>query len=1013
MSQNMVRGIVGKKPASSGRRRKTNKASLKKAKPAVKGGGAKPVKVGIELTTLTHRVGNETFNKLNNLFSNLKNPESGPLMASAEWDNLKALADKFVGGGRWLPDPNIGMGSCCGVSWSMVYFIEDDVWGPDSISNCKVQICYPSGKKTFLAFERLINSEVKMRYGDLVYSVADADNTNARRVQFYERRTEAIGKLAGLVGRYFGFGKSVFVLDNECLGNGQVEVPETMRYQHPDVKQRFIQNACRTGRTNPSLVKLQPSLLEKVGVMNQGKRVYGLVPVPRLLIDNLYTYVAGRQRTEKLLRDVMKRAKLAVEQSRLVPVGMRGLVASKLAFLSLVYGNEMEADMYRTIVPGSVRINTIMRDAFSDSDRYWFLRRCAYAAGVVAMAESYRRGIRTTDVANSVVPLLGKVMSGLKLTLARPHWLIASAMGLFGLKSYFDAPSGNIMAVRSDIGELLAVFGEELLKRIHPSMPFIISMIEGYGNKRNYLLTAVMHVLTSQMPLSIGVGTHYVFNSLSKLDSNFLPPKKLKYYDACVDEYTLRENEPVHCENKLLMPDGHPVCGRLPCKEPRESIHFVAFGVEGVKVEVSRSCLCNERAAIMSRVTCVHNPDLPIWDVWWSQASRMEQVIEPEMKDWLQHLPTRARGQVENANVSVPTRNDLVIKAFVKREKRVSEVCGIATKLSFVPRLIQGRSVNVKVATGPFTWAYGKALARVYNLDGHYLYTGGRSAEEIGNFYDRIEHQYRGLGYEWKAIDCKRWDRTVGPRPMFLLKREYAKVGAGRDVLLTFANRHSKRYGVTQGGIRFVRTSQVSSGDGDTSAGNSRIHLVLLEACQCVKAAMVSGDDALVFTKNISGVEDCYRSGGFTPVVNIREIDFCSGLFYPTSSGTVLGPKIGRVLGKTFHSMYKSPNGDYMPWLRGVCLSMKMSCTFVPILRVLIPRLLELAGSGKVYREHSHQYKSLAVTSHEVCEETWSFMIERYDLDETDILAIESELQTAELGWTYNPALISIIERDL
>jgi hypothetical protein len=415
----------------------------------------------------------------------------------------------------------------------------------------------------------------------------------------------------------------------------------------------------------------------------------------------------------------------------------------------------------------------------------------------------------------------------------------------------------------------------------------------------------------------------------------------------------------------------------------------------------------------MSRVTSVHNEELPIWAEWWAQASRMGRVIEPEMRDWLQHLPTRAKGLVENANVCAPTRKDMAIKAFVKREKRVSKICGKAVKESFAPRLIQGRSVSVKVATGPFTWAFGKALAKLYNFDGNYLYTGGLSAEEVGAFYDKINYMNANNDWKWFAIDCKRWDRSVGPTQLRMLKREYARCGAPRECLLALSDRHGERFGVTQNGIRFKRTGQVASGDGDTSAGNSRIHLVMLEACSDVRAAMVSGDDALVYTNNIDGVCDFYRCGGFTPIVNTNEVDFCSALFYPTMDGSVLGPKIGRVLGKTFHSMYKSPNGDYMPWLRGVCLSMQVSCSYIPILRVLVRRLLEIAGEGKVKHKQSYQYKSLAKYSHEVSEETWSFLYERYGLYETDILDIEAELEKVELGRTYSPVLLDIIKRDL
>jgi len=412
----------------------------------------------------------------------------------------------------------------------------------------------------------------------------------------------------------------------------------------------------------------------------------------------------------------------------------------------------------------------------------------------------------------------------------------------------------------------------------------------------------------------------------------------------------------------------------------------------------------------MSRVTSVHLEPNPVWVRWWTQSSKIGVVTEPDFDKWLQHLPTRARGLVAKApTFGMGDRRTATMKCFVKKEKRIMRVGPTPTKPNAAPRLIQGRSVDVKVATGPFTWAYGKKLAKVYNTDGLFLYAGTRSAEEIGHFYDRIPEEVGGG--TWFALDCKRWDRSVGPTPLKMLFKEYKKCGAPIDCLHALKGRDKIRVGVTAGGIMFKRAGQVASGDGDTSGGNSRIHLVLLQACAAVKAAVVHGDDSMVYTNDVDAVLAQYVSGGFTPVL-APDVDFCSSLLWPTRDGSVLGPKIGRVLGKTFYCIHKF-EGGYLPWLRGVCLSLERSCSFVPILRRLIPKLLKLCGEGKVWRESKHEYKSLANASHELCRDTWSFMEARYGLGESDTLAMEAEIDRIHIGTCLTgPQWLKLVHRD-
>jgi hypothetical protein len=247
---------------------------------------------------------------------------------------------------------------------------------------------------------------------------------------------------------------------------------------------------------------------------------------------------------------------------------------------------------------------------------------------------------------------------------------------------------------------------------------------------------------------------------------------------------------------------------------------------------------------------------------------------------------------------------------------------------------------------------------------------------------------------------------------MLGLLKAYTDAGAPRHCLEALNDRHEERTGVTSHGWQYKRCAQVSSGDGDTSCGNSYAHLVMLQACSAVLAAAVHGDDAIIFTMDVEPVLEHYREGGFKPVL-APDVDFCSSLLWPTDSGSVLGPKVGRFLAKTFYCTHKF-DGGYLPWLKGVCLSLLRSCSFVPILRVLVPRLLHLCGDVHAWYEKSHKYKSLAEESHDLCEDTWSFFTQRYGLSESDVVRMEEEIRCIPIGHTFvGDEWVSLVRRDM
>jgi hypothetical protein len=92
-----------------------------------------------------------------------------------------------------------------------------------------------------------------------------------------------------------------------------------------------------------------------------------IVAVPQALVQELYPKAAGRERTPELLRSLMRHAEVIVTRSTLVHPSCRGVVAAKLAFVAMAFNDRAEVEMYKTLIPGSLRINEAASMAFTDA----------------------------------------------------------------------------------------------------------------------------------------------------------------------------------------------------------------------------------------------------------------------------------------------------------------------------------------------------------------------------------------------------------------------------------------------------------------------------------------------------------------------------------------------------------------------------------------------------------------------------------------------------------------------
>jgi hypothetical protein len=1006
---------------------------------------------------LPFRVSKEDAARLSDLFGPVQNPKTGALRIDGLWECLRRLGDSAFGGGRWLPQRTSLKGEEAGLSWTAEVVAQDGIYDQACVQDARIIMRFPGGeRKSEVSLSRLYACRVVANFGCLAYYQGGTLETPVLTEFTAGSELSFIGKCLN----FYLWGQTFYTIDAPCR----------------EPTQAFTDVAASV-----------------LGVRGLHSTSAPIVAVPHALVQELYPKAAGRDRSAELLRSLIRHAEVIVSRSSLVHPSCRGVVVAKLAFIAMAFNERAEIEMYRTLIPGALDINEAAKRAFEKpppggghlktlliAGSVWALYRNRKAVRrTVSRVLGLTAGLATAFVGTSwidnITSTTAAVTAAVDSNFLQEAWqsifrvlpgsIFEMATGFGRSISQTSGAATNTPVTRgaSSLIELLSIYGwcvvEEHIKRRHWLWEAALIGTEAWMHgMTRYWPTMGMHLLATRLPERRGILLHTLWNlvavrpaslwwlvnkvfvrdgardaevdgthdSYHFADVRPVPPPN----DVCVDEMGLRDNEPVVGRNRLVHSLGLPTSGMLACQEPSKSWWWFAIAVEGVEVTQFRSCVCNERAAIMSRVTAVDNAENTIWIDWFSRARPVGVVPCPDQAKWMAHLPARARGLVaRTTSTSVVDGWGQAGKCFVKREKAVTAINDKPVKQQPAPRLIQGRSVEVKIATGPFTWAYSKRLGEIYNTDGLYLYAGGKSAEQIGAFFDEIPRRVGKPGCSWYAIDARRWDRSVGPTIMKCLFNEYRVCGAPPDCLEALRHRDRRRHGVTTGGWKFSRIGQVSSGDGDTSGGNTRAHLAMLECCDEVYAAIAHGDDSLVYTDDIDAVLQQYVHGGFEPVL-ADEVDFCSAVFWPTEKGSVLGPKVGRVLAKTFFCASKfgimhnpslggvhrfgASNSDYLPWLRGVCLSLRRSTRHIPLLRILIPHLLLLAGEGPVWRDDKYQYKSWCDDYHEVCEGTWEFFYQRYGLHESDVLDMEEEIKRTTIGSVLSgDRWVSLVGRDI
>lgn len=360
---------------------------------------------------------------------------------------------------------------------------------------------------------------------------------------------------------------------------------------------------------------------------------------------------------------------------------------------------------------------------------------------------------------------------------------------------------------------------------------------------------------------------------------------------------------------------------------------------------------------------------------------------------------------------------DVRVKGFPKVEVMVGKPCA-KRKVRFVSGFDDGYLAE----TGPEYYLWQKAVCKMYwgsaisRNQAKFLYTGGLQGDEIGEWFDRLKDK----GYTFLLLDFSKFDSRNKTEVMERLYRIYKK-HLSRE-LYDWLEQTFHKFGKTSQGIKFSVEATVASGRIDTSLGNTLIVFMLAYAImylldpgylpQMYISAL--GDDNNIAVPDFHHtIEDIQRvsnhlgheaDGLIISPLEYHKIEYCSQRLWqiqPTRS--VLGPKIGRLLAKTFVCHKNVPSDHLIEHISGVLLGFRCY-RFLPVFRAFYQRWFELhTGPAKRYygesNPHSIQLKTEYPIEHGLI---YHQFVEVYGFDPTELEKDILELDlTVGLAFTH------------
>jgi hypothetical protein len=358
----------------------------------------------------------------------------------------------------------------------------------------------------------------------------------------------------------------------------------------------------------------------------------------------------------------------------------------------------------------------------------------------------------------------------------------------------------------------------------------------------------------------------------------------------------------------------------------------------------------------------------------------------------------------------------LCINDFIKREPLIQS------------EFKSGRNIGARSADYNLLWGnLTETVAKYFSSYSHdpsniIAYASGFNRSDIGQLFDswRDEVSLHGEPVFHKS-DFSKYDLTVNEHLLAaeaMIYRHICFTDALHDFVLDeaqyriFGRMRSLTFDLNRAGPYRM----LVSGNVNTSIGNS-IRTALMRAFQacrvlnCTYAQLVAhpfkimtlGDDSLtVTTANVALALDSDATlsdlgmDAKQSVTSLEHATFCSSVFLPTSSGSLLLPLIGRHLAKTFFNIHSIGPKKIRGYARGIVNGFRFDFSDMPIIRVIYAHIHRVTAGVRVWKPSTATWDFHHLPNvWKATDATYDFLCRRYDCTRDDINHLEADLKVA------------------
>nr|QKN88958.1 MAG: hypothetical protein [Picornavirales sp.] len=445
-----------------------------------------------------------------------------------------------------------------------------------------------------------------------------------------------------------------------------------------------------------------------------------------------------------------------------------------------------------------------------------------------------------------------------------------------------------------------------------------------------------------------------------------------------------------HCMGRTETEVSPDKCSRFPNYNP---FHFCrakcrAFPLIYNPTHVPvyhRNCYHNYYDAVCNRFLRPVSYDPEVWErvripeELIEAAAYVKRHIKPlEFEEWIQRFPpakekTLRRGFDRTINYAADDDGYFDQKIFLKFEGVKS-----VTKSA---RVIGGSTPEFSFDLGRWMVPLTELLAEVLNKNSKYYFPLHDSSEEVAEFLCSMD--------EMLDNDFKVFDSSQVPPALKILRDFYVLCGLPDNIIGCLWRIHTKapcnaKY------FFFITGGHRISGLGDTLVGNTILNFIITSFVHPALEKMVGkGDDSVTDVEPWPDLETCadrFLSLGFEAklrIVNRNNVEFCSKLLIPVKGGYTMGPKIGRLIAKTFWCKHTNFDAKAQQnHLKSVVTGLWKDISHVPILNQLHPFVSFKPGIVNEYSLHNAKM-------YEPSLETVEYYSKRYGLSVSDLANYE------------------------